>query len=297
MLDGQMMLRKDIGFDDVRNELSRLLKMRLQAGGRDGRSPIARVLNAAMGHHVIAKRWAVSGRFREASWEFERRDMEWARARFLLQDLLRLESQCSELLRTYVKKFKKARYPDQFFALRFEVKVASMLVLRGFKFRQPDPPDFELIGHWTGIAIECGSVRVSGRKGGDLTYKILQEVGEKSRKPYASRACALAVDATNLLYRGWIVGVVAPPGVDQGLEERVRLVDDLKNRIRLQLAPGGFGSVLVYFYQYDRDLRQYEASYLRADAADITADLRRMLDHLAPIGRRLVPRPGITVEG
>jgi hypothetical protein len=211
-------------------------------------------------------------------------DFAMARLQLLAQDLKRIEAADAELLKHYRNRMRKAAQDGSYYGIRFEVKMAAMLIKWKLKFTRPEPPDFSVDLEGQTAFIECGSARLRESNEGDIWYKVAQEVRDKASKPYANLSTVLAVDVTNLRFHG--LGVETPTAML-----------DLKPRLVEQLRSLSLGSVLLYNYLWDRKDGKYHAAYVRVDNENCGPALLRLLEILAPYRRLQVDLPGFAIEG
>jgi hypothetical protein len=250
--------------------LAHYLGLRFTPDHPDLGSPVGRSVRAVTEHHF-------AGRVAE-------RDLELFRLAFLAQDLHRIATNRPDIHKTFRKRVKRARTDDNFYGLRFEIKIASTLIKHGLPFTMPEKPDFMITDDGMNAGIECGSARIIAAKTGDLSYKIQQELQDKTQKPYASRKTALAIDITNLAFNG--LGRSSISGFQ-----------DLKPAIARHLSHSGFGSVLLYIYMTNPTLDRYESNHIRVDAQGADPRLIKLLDVIAPISRHRVDKFTIAEEG
>lgn len=245
--------------------------MRFAWGSPDMNTPVGNLIDEVLLRHALGNPFA--------------RDLAGLRLQFLAQDLQRIESARPDLLRQYRKRIRKAgSNRGHFFGIRFEVKMASMLIKNNLTFTTPDPPDFAIQKDGLECFIECGSSRLKEGKQGDLSYKVTQEIRSKSAKPYANLDTALAIDITNLRFHGMTMQTLAA-------------ASEFKVIVAQELATARLGSVLLYSYFWDQPTNRYLATYMRQDAESISSTLVKVLDTLAPSGELLVTVRGLTREG
>ncbi|MCJ8306711.1 MAG: hypothetical protein HRU07_06640 [Nitrosopumilus sp.] len=118
----------------------------------------------------------------------------------LIMDLELIKEKCEKDF----KKFKeKLLHCDEgnFYGIRCEIAVNSLLLRRGISFIQRESPDFQCIND-ENIHIECTSSHlIDGSENSEKVFrKIKKSVRDKNGKIYASLKIILFIDLTNLNY-------------------------------------------------------------------------------------------------
>lgn len=222
-------------------KLNRLLGTRFVPDHPSSKSPLGASLAGVLNHHN-------SGNLRH-------RDFELQKLQFLVQNLQQLEKSQPNLLQHYSKNLRQAGSTDSFFGTRFEINIASSLLMKGVALNKCERPDF-LIKN-SNVGIECTSARLRiAQTKKDLSYKIGASIYKKASKGYASRSIALFIDNTNLAHN--------TKPFDSEPFRRAATANEDKSP---------FGAILLFFYLMNEDKGRIETPYLRIDHAQIGADL------------------------
>lgn len=127
------------------------------------------------------------------------RDWEASRIGFLGMDLEILYKHRKQLFARYKNRLKTAT-ENEYPGIRFEIAMAVNLMISGFPFTSPDPPDFRVESSAGSVDLECTTTSVSALRDRPLAYKLEASMRAKAAKPYVSRSTVLVLDYTNLLF-------------------------------------------------------------------------------------------------
>lgn len=217
-------------------------------------TPIGRALANIIAYHN-------SGRYEE-------RDYELARLSMLVKHLKEIKEYNESLLNYFRRKVN--RNDVSYYGFRFEVAICSSLIRKEVPFVKRESPDFEISYTGEKIYIETVSVHITSSKLRDLKIKIKDAILRKSKKSYCKPNTALFVDATNIFYHNLA-------------RSRPFLTEELKEYVSNILKNVNFGSVLIFVYILNKELRRYELNYIRVDNKNIDPTLRMFLDDCYPI--------------
>ena len=217
-------------------------------------SPVGRALANIIAYHN-------SGRYEERDYELARLDM-------LVKHLKEIKEHDESLLNYFRRKIN--RNDVSYYGFRFEVAIASSLIRKKVSFIKRESPDFEILYAGKKIYIETVSVHITSSKLRNLKIKIKNAISRKSRKPYCKPDTALFVDATNIFYHSLV-------------RNQLLLIEELKEYVSGILEDVGFGSIVIFVYVLNKELRRYELNYIRIDNEIIDPTLRIFLDNYYPI--------------
>lgn len=213
-------------------DLKGILGKQLIEGPSFAKHPIRQSINRVLTYH--------------GSGDYANRDYANSSISLLAKNLKKIENQDRKLLRVF-RRALQACNDDTYFGVRFEVSMAASLIQNKVPFVKTERPDFTLLDRWHGVCIECGSVHLSEPKVGiaDLKYKIGSVIREKSQYDYCNAGSALFIDFTNINYHST-------------LQEILPSVNELKSYVADQLKRSGFGSVALWTYIINLDIRKYQ---------------------------------------
>lgn len=213
------------------------------------------------------------------------RDWEFARLRLLIKQLREIEKARPEILKVFRRQIRRAKENDSFFGIRFEINIAASLIRKRIPFTKGESPDFTLLGPPEETYIECGSAHVRGTQHLLLMEKLKRVLTQKCAKPYSNRQTALFLDVTNVVAETRSVEQI-PAGRDW-----------LRNTVTELSKVATFGSVLLFCYMPNPQLRRYESNYVRADREDASPALSALLDSTFPKGQHETATPLMPAEG
>ena len=222
--------------------------------------------------------------FHEAG-DYANRDYENSSISLLVKNLKEISSYDKKLFKVFRPALQSCNN-DTYFGIRFEVSMAASLVRNGVPFVKTERPDFTLLKDWDGVCIECGSAHLSKLRTriADLKYKIGSVIREKSQNDYCNINNALFVDFTNINYHST-------------LQEILPNVDELKDYVSEQLDHSDFGSIVLWTYIINLDVKRYQWKYTRVDNRMPNPLLKKLLDALYPFGRDVTHDYGFLPRG
>jgi hypothetical protein len=252
-------------------DLKRLLGNQLIDGPSFAQHPIRQSINRVFTFHD--------------SGDYASRDYENSSISLIVKNLKEIENHDKKLLTVFRQALRSCNN-DTYFGIRFEISVAASLLRSKVTFIKTERPDFALLESWDGICIECGSAHLSKSKIriADLKYKIGSVIREKSQYDYCNASNALFIDFTNINYHGT-------------LQETLPSVDELKHYVSDQLERSDFGSVVLWTYIINLDIRRYQWKYTRVDNKMPNPLLKRFLDALYPFGHDVTHDYGFLFRG
>lgn len=177
------------------------------------------------------------------------------------------------------KKFKKRLFRERklsdFFSLRYEIFVAHNLCSYDLKYRQPDPPDFEVNLNDEIAFLECGSCQLTSQSFNkdDLRYKLESVINKKSNHNYAHNL-ALYVEISNISI--------------SFAQDKSISIDYIDNFIKGIDNFNKFGSVITH--TIIRDDKDAHVKYLfsRTDHQNISKSLIEVLNKINPKDNRVI---------
>ncbi len=212
------------------------------------------------------------------------RDLQLLRLEFLLKHLKEIEAASPKLLRKFKREIWRAGSTDGFFGIRFEVNIAASLIRKNIPFKKQESPDFIIKN--TNIAIECGSIRIRGRKSkNDYIYKIGACIRNKEAKKYYTSNTSLFIDITNIIYSQCIFQGTLPHK------------DKIKQAALDSASDSSFGNVTIFSYLFDVENKSLISFYIRADHNDISSELKAFMDSYFPFGNGYISLVGFPAEG
>jgi hypothetical protein len=119
-----------VEYHQVGVALGHMLGMRFGTNRPNAATPVGKDLLAAMANHD-------AGRFAE-------RDYALYRLAFFARHLHEVQLKRPELFRIFRRRIKKSRSDEEFYGIRFEIKMASTLVRHNVAFKMPEPPDIKV---------------------------------------------------------------------------------------------------------------------------------------------------------
>ncbi len=205
---------------------------------------------------------------------FFMRDFENALLSLLVKNLDEIASYDQGTLKKLIGVLKNCNQ-DTYFGARLEVSVCASLVRAKISFEKTEHPDFTLQGEFLGTNLECTSAHLSKPKDGDLDYKIVSAINEKSGFDYATRCTALFVDFTNINFHS----------MSHGGPSKIRSGNELKKYLQMSVASSGYGSILVWTTMANLDMTpyRYQWKYTRIDNKP-SRTLSSFLDKIYPLG-------------
>lgn len=188
----------------------------------------------------------------------------------LLQCLNTIQAYDEDLLREFRNDFHEVEF-DRYYGVRCEVETGRSLLLHGFGFEHPDPPDFRFNYEGESLEIECTSTHVESST--EYRQKICDVIHDKAGK-YSGGSTALFIDVTNILYHS----------VEEG--EKVTR-ENLKDWITedTEIFNWETGSILLWSYVYEKNTKRFHHAYIRSDTPNIGTDLESFLDENYPIDK------------
>jgi len=232
--------------------ISELLNMKF-IGRRNIQTPISRAIVEVIEYHK-------AGRYIERNYAIARLEM-------LAKHLEEIKKHDENLLKKFKNKIKRE---ESYHGFRFEVAITASLIRKNIKFEKTEAPDFTI--HYQGqeLYIEATTVRLSKPKKKAIENKIINAIRRKYRKEYCNQRTALFIDITNLLHHNIIYG-------------KILQYKDIKDIVKKALSKRGFGSILMFAYVCNLDLKRYEFNYIRVDNDAIDPLLEKFLDQYYPI--------------
>ena len=245
----------------IDRELSRLLELSSQGDDPISTGPVGELLR-----HFVERLDGADERTIEA---------RLLRLQLLAEHLLAIERHDRALLDGFKRELRNRPEEGDFYGIRCEIATAAMLIERGINFTKRESPDFELPVDGDTLFIECGSAHLSKPANRDIAYKVGSVVNQKKAKPYCTPKLALFAEVTNIL-----------------AQSHLRRAFDVLIRpfVEREMAGSGLGSVLLFMFVYDHDVRDYAHHYVRIDNGCIDEGLRTFLDRHFPQVRRDVRR-------
>lgn len=202
-----------------------------------------------------------------------------AYAQFAVEDLEKVRALDENLFLHFKRELRRNLPASNYFGLRQELRLATVLLAKRIPFNKSETPDFTL--HTTPtIGIECTSVHLSlenGRSKPDVAYKVNGAISSKAEYSYSTELQVLIVDTSNLLFHE---GVHETPVLSRKTE--------LKRAIGRTVQASNFQSVLTFAYAWTptgigngATLTSY---YSRIDRSDIATTCKQFLDSHYPLG-------------
>lgn len=252
-------------------DLKRLFGKQLIETPSFARHPIRRSIERVLTYHN--------------SGDYANRDYENSAISLLAKNLKEIESHDKNLLRIFQRALRSCNN-DTYLGIRFEVSMAASLIRHKVPFVKSERPDFRLLDYWDGVCIECGSAHLSEPKIkiADLKYKIGSAIRAKSQYEYCNAASALFIDFTNINYYSMLREIL--PGMNE-----------LKSYVADQLERSGFGSVVLWTYIINLDIRKYQWKYTRVDNEMPNQLLMEFLGTLYPFGHDVTHNYGFLSMG
>lgn len=198
------------------------------------------------------------------------RDSEILKLQFLFKHLEEIRGNDKASYRRACKLLRRARNEDQYFGARMEIYTAASLIRKNVEFKCRESPDYELLGEFSGLFVECGSAHIKGSNL-DIVKKINLTVINKCKKPYANRSTMLMLDMTNIYFHGLFV------------KEHIT-IDDVRFAITSAIATSGYGSVLLLSYGLNEGSTKIFSNFIRVDSIDISKKLEKFVNIMYPIG-------------
>ena len=204
---------------------------------------------------------------------------------FLVKHLVEIEKNDKELLKNFMKKLVTCT-SDTYYGIRMEISTSASLMRKNIQFKKTEQPDFLLYGDYNGISIECGSVHLARRKTTvkDLKYKIGSVIDRKSNSEYLNPSACLFIDITNISYYST-------------LDEIFLGSPKLKSYVTEKIKDLSLGSVLLWDFILNKDLKRYEWNYHRIDTPNATSRVVTFLDELYPFGHHIIKKWGFMKIG
>lgn len=260
-----------VAYSKVTVSLSNLLGMKFVPDSPDNDTAIGRTLDAIFHYHN--------------SGDARARDLQLNRMALLAKNLMEIQAFDTSLFEDFKKTILSSRNVDNFFGIRFEIKIAATLIRSTIPFRKSEAPDFLIDTHFGKAAIECTSARIRNqRQDHDLRYKIVSSIRGKSNKEYSNLHTALFLDVTNLVYTT----------LDAG-ESLAKLLD--RQHLFRRLSEFDFGNLTVFTYLSDSERGGIESAYTRIDHPEIDRALTALLDSSFPFGALPLNEFAVPEEG
>src|SRR5579859_3724686 len=219
--------------------------------------------------HLIAKLLKNVG-FYDQLKLFDKRDYSLSQLEVFVSDLLKIEKYNVAMLRKFKKSLISAE-ENNFYGIRFEVKIASIFIDKKINFKKSESPDFTISDPQENLFFECGSVHLSKDKAEDLKYKLSSCIREKSDLPYANSQTALFISASNIYYHS------EKNKTPLSAEELFDFLKPIVNNCN-------FGSVFIFISYALSTTKEYTIGFWRFDNEKIKKEFKEFLELYFPHG-------------
>jgi len=200
--------------------------------------------------------------------------------KYLNNHLRLIKKKNPESFKIFRKRLFRERKLSDFFSLRYEIFIAHNLCYYDLKYKQPDPPYFEVhINNDIGF-LECGSCQLTSQSfdKDDLKYKLESVINKKSKNQNHEHNLALYVEISNISI-----------SFAQDKSVSIDYIDDFIKSVENF---NKFGSVITHTIVRDDSDAHVKHLYSRTDHQNISKSLATILNKINQKDKRQILESG-----